>query len=125
MYTIFRKEDGRVVEIKQCSLEHLKLNVDLEILDFVEEVDYTATHYLNGGFVIQDEPKDEIPIERYLVVIREDRDKKLSSCDWTQVPDSPLPQEKKQEWANYRQALRDFPNTCADPKNPIWPTPPK
>ena len=39
------------------------------------------------------------------------RNKKLAKCDWTQAPDSPLSEEKKKEWATYRQALRDLPKT--------------
>jgi hypothetical protein len=39
------------------------------------------------------------------------RNRKLSKCDWTQAPDSPLSDEKKKEWATYRQALRDLTKT--------------
>ena len=43
------------------------------------------------------------------------RNRKLARCDWTQAPDSPLSEEKKKEWATYRQALRDLTKT-ATPK---------
>ena len=43
------------------------------------------------------------------------RNKKLTDSDWTQAPDSPLSEEKKKEWATYRQALRDLTKT-ATPK---------
>lgn len=43
--------------------------------------------------------------------IREKRDLRLQVSDWTQYPDSPLTDSKKTEWATYRQALRDLPNT--------------
>ena len=33
--------------------------------------------------------------------------------------------EKKQEWFEYRQALRDLPTATEDPANPVWPTPPE
>ena len=39
------------------------------------------------------------------------RDILLAQSDWTQLPDSPLTDAKKTEWATYRQALRDFPST--------------
>tara|TARA_R100000773_G_C4164827_1_gene81061 strand:- start:54 stop:272 length:219 start_codon:yes stop_codon:yes gene_type:complete len=39
------------------------------------------------------------------------RNKKLAKCDWTQAPDSPLSDEKKKEWATYRQTLRDLTKT--------------
>ncbi len=59
-----------------------------------------------------------------LQALRKVRGLKLQDSDWTQVPDSPLTPEKKEEWRLYRQALRDFPETCEDPANPEWPTPP-
>tara|TARA_R100001509_G_scaffold154401_1_gene116013 strand:+ start:1825 stop:2043 length:219 start_codon:yes stop_codon:yes gene_type:complete len=42
---------------------------------------------------------------------RQIRNVKLARCDWTQAPDSPLSDEKKKEWATYRQALRDLTKT--------------
>jgi hypothetical protein len=62
-----------------------------------------------------------------LVVVRASRDRKLAECDWTQYPDSPLTDEKRQEWVVYRQALRDFPETLTtgfDLENIEWPTVP-
>ena len=57
------------------------------------------------------------------VILRKQRDQLLSSSDWTQMPDSPLTDAKKAEWATYRQQLRDLPST-ADPANPTWPSKP-
>ena len=56
--------------------------------------------------------------------IRSKRDALLTSCDWTQLSDSPLEPEKKVLWATYRQSLRDLPNTQADVNNIIYPTKP-
>ena len=42
-------------------------------------------------------------------LIRLARTRRLAKCDWTQSSDSPLSEEKKKEWATYRQALRDLP----------------
>ena len=39
------------------------------------------------------------------------RNRKLKNSDWTQANDSPLSDEKKKEWATYRQALRDLTKT--------------
>jgi len=52
------------------------------------------------------------------------RESLLTASDWTQSPDSPLTDTKKQEWATYRQALRDLPANTTDPANPTWPTKP-
>ena len=46
--------------------------------------------------------------------LREKRDRRLSDSDWTQMPDCPLSDSKKAEWATYRQALRDIPQRFPD-----------
>ncbi len=53
------------------------------------------------------------------------RDKLLAKCDWTQMPDAPLTIEKKQEWATYRQALRDITTTYAQSEDAAFPTVPE
>jgi len=58
-------------------------------------------------------------------LLREDRNKALIASDWTQFNDSPLSGVKKQEWATYRQALRDLPANTDDPQTPAWPTKPE
>jgi len=56
--------------------------------------------------------------------VREQRDQKLSACDWTVLTDSPLTTAKKTAWKTYRQALRDI--TAGDdfPHSVTWPTEP-
>jgi hypothetical protein len=56
--------------------------------------------------------------------VRAERNNFLSSCDWTQVNDSPLSQVDKDAWATYRQALRDI-TLQQDPFNIIWPVSPE
>ena len=59
--------------------------------------------------------------------IIEKRNGKLRACDWTQIPDSPLTEEKKAEWATYRQTLRDLPSaqsSVTSMDDITWPTPP-
>lgn len=62
--------------------------------------------------------------------LRVHRDLLLKECDWTQGADSPLSDEKKAEWATYRQALRDLPSNASPVidgpfvKNVTWPTKP-
>jgi hypothetical protein len=60
----------------------------------------------------------------YSKEFRNERNRKLIECDWTQLSDSPITKQKKQEWAVYRQALRDLPENTNDPKNPEWPSTP-
>lgn len=59
--------------------------------------------------------------------MRNRRDERLKRCDWTQVGDCPLTDEKKTEWRTYRQALRDVPanNDHISNINQVnWPTEP-
>lgn len=67
-------------------------------------------------------------IEVCLFKLRSKRNKQLLSSDWTQFNDSPLSDAKKQEWATYRQALRDLPATHQTTNNiddVIFPTIPE
>lgn len=56
--------------------------------------------------------------------IRGIRNKLMSDVDHTQMPDSPISPEKKAEFAEYRQALRDIPQSFTDPDAVVWPVKP-
>jgi len=59
--------------------------------------------------------------------IRSRRSHLLVASDWTQVADSPLSAEKREEWAEYRQALRDLTTlypTVQSADEVVWPTEP-
>lgn len=49
------------------------------------------------------------------------RNELLFNSDWTQLPDSPLTEQKKLLWAEYRQNLRDITKQPEFPTNIIWP----
>ena len=53
--------------------------------------------------------------------LRQERDKRLTACDWVVIratsTDTPVPEE----WKVYMQALRDLPANTEDPTNPVWP----
>jgi predicted house-cleaning noncanonical NTP pyrophosphatase (MazG superfamily) len=55
--------------------------------------------------------------------VREERGGRLNSSDWTQLPDSPLTEEQKNAWRQYRQELRDITNQ-ANPFEIIYPVQP-
>ena len=57
--------------------------------------------------------------------IRGERNHQLEISDWTQAADSPLSDEKKAEWAAYRQTLRDLPANYSRVSEVVWPTPPE
>lgn len=54
--------------------------------------------------------------------VRQDRNNRLASSDWTQMPDySDL---NKADWATYRQALRDITSQEGFPVSINWPAKP-
>jgi len=57
------------------------------------------------------------------VQVRALRNQKLRDTDWTQIPDSPFAAQQRQQWVQYRQALRDVTNQ-QDPFNIVWPVAP-
>lgn len=53
--------------------------------------------------------------------VRDQRNKLLSDCDWTQLSDAPV---DSSAWAFYRQELRDIPEQANFPWDIIWPDEP-
>lgn len=63
--------------------------------------------------------------KRAFLILRKRRDEKLKGSDAYVAPDYPhVTPEKKQEWLDYRQVLRDLPTVTEDPENPVWPVAP-
>ena len=57
--------------------------------------------------------------------LRQERNRRLDQTDYLFTSDFPhTTPEKKQEWLDYRQALRDLPTATEDPENPVWPVQP-
>lgn len=74
------------------------------------------------GWTTRSLTTDEVNEEKKIQ--RETRDTLLAECDWTQMPDSPLSDSKKTEWATYRTNLRNVPTQSGFPTNITWPTKP-
>ena len=60
--------------------------------------------------------------EELAAAIRAERDRRIAATDWTQLPD--VPEETRQLWADYRQALRDVPQQATFPDSVEWPEKP-
>jgi len=54
-------------------------------------------------------------------VVRDDRNRRLADCDWTQLADSPLDADAKLAWQLYRETLRMVPEQAGFPWNVQWP----
>jgi hypothetical protein len=108
-----KKEDG--------SIEYVNVNYD-------EMVANTVVNNAPIPEDIADLTSEELQskiLESHKNFIRQERDKRLAECDWTQVVDVPLSSEKKEEWRVYRQQLRDFISTITEVGVEInWPNKP-
>jgi hypothetical protein len=64
-------------------------------------------------------PRD---IEAEWAAVRMERDRLLAESDVMVLPDrwNAMTQEQQQAWAEYRQALRDLPQTFDDPADVVW-----
>lgn len=104
---------------------------------FVEAEKNENQYYDGSDFVIEEnevveyqkvrnKTEQEIieEIESEWRAIRYRRNQLLNECDWTQLPDSPLTNQKQTEWQIYRQSLRDI-TQQTNPFGISWPTPPE
>ena len=57
-------------------------------------------------------------------MVRGQRDGMLSAADWTQLGDAALGDHTPQEWATYRQSLRDLPSVYSRVSEVVWPNDP-
>ena len=68
-------------------------------------------------------------------LLREERDRRLTACDWVVTKNAEYGQNISKEWRAYRQALRDLPSISYRPEideygylkmdSVAWPTPPE
>ena len=108
----------------------------VKLIDGNYDGDYTkdvveVTPTLSGSVYVQTyeiTDADELTITTRKEVkweeIRQERNRLLSECDWTQFQDSPITGSKLTEWQTYRQSLRDVTNQ-ENPYNITWPTNPE
>ena len=80
-----------------------------------------------GNYYVYDYNKDQWVYDEAInasVVILQ-RNELLYASDWTQIPNNPLTPALQEQWAVYRQALRDIPSQQGYPATVNWPTPPQ
>ena len=136
-YTVYNSITGEVLRIGSCKDDDLSLQAgDGEVA--IEGTYLDTEYYWDGSGMVEkpDQPSPdhfwnigsvswELDTDAINARFRAERDRLLSLSDWTQFSDSPLTDAKKQEWATYRQALRDLPANTTDAANPVWPTEPE
>lgn len=129
MFTIYRTDNGQIIRVaQQDDAAHGEASLEGEFSGL--------THYAKGGVAIEipPPPGDNLVfdhwLERWVPALGQDtrpiierRNRMLADSDWTQIPDSQVP--NKAEWAAYRQALRDITNQPGFPLSFTWPAKPE
>lgn len=112
-------------KVVQTSAEPFEVAAPLEWHDCGDEVE-SGYSFDGQKFIAPDRPTDEESTANNLKQLRQARNKRLENCDWTQLPDAPITDSKRGEWANYRQALRDITESFQSLKEEgfAWPTEP-
>ena len=57
-------------------------------------------------------------------MVRHQRNSMLGETDWTQIADAALGDHTAEEWATYRQELRDLPAGFSKVSEVVWPDDP-
>ena len=106
-----------------CLIANVQDGQEYLLSDYPDDIEnYTVS---DGALVRKSQTEiDQQLSDEASLKFRGQRDLLLAASDWTQMPDSPLSDSKKQEWAIYRQSLRDLPANTLDPSNPSWPSQP-
>lgn len=135
-YTIFSKSTGAIRSVLTCSEEDLLLNYNPETEAFLQQNIDGRKYYIdvstmtpveipekpNSWYDFDFETKQWVGNElRAKFENNQHRRKLLNDSDWTQLPNSPLTEEQRQSWADYRQALRDVTEQSGYPFNIVWP----
>ena len=98
------KKDSEIVDVEAHTIAAY---TDEDGNDVAEED--VATTYVQSHFVGDDTAKDARLLADEWTNIRRERDRLLTSSDWTQANDTALASAKVTEWATYRTKLRTLP----------------
>ena len=111
--SIYKKDTGMITQVLSVTQES-----DIVISD---DFGYVDGNYKSGEFkVVNNKVVSHTPdyvSGTNAIAVRDRRNKLLQVSDWTQMPDSPLSESKKTEWATYRQQLRDMMSSYTDNEN--------
>lgn len=128
---IIYDDQGFILRCGNCA----DSDIDLQARDgesVIEGIADDSTQMIIDGVVCDKPEPEELTYEELIAIaqpeIRARRNERLIKSDWTQFQDSPLSDNKKAEWATYRQALRDIPENYPEAisiDDIIWPTKPE
>ena len=118
-YTIVECRDENVQErLNQLSdyqaegvynIKYYASKRDAEEIKDVDGNSHDPKQYVQSHFVGDDDAKDARLLAEEWTNIRRERDRLLTSSDWTQANDTALASAKVTEWGTYRTKLRTLP----------------
>lgn len=125
--SIYIKSTGQIISNRNILSADDIAHLDSETYGYVEGTYTPLLTKWNGSSVVDYTPP--YIANTNAAAVRRKRNILLEESDWTQVPDSPLSDSKKAEWATYRQQLRDMMSSYTDNaentvENTTFPTPP-
>lgn len=96
-----------------------------------------AKHFISNGVeLVPCTPEEDAEIDARIAAsegllletqwrsVRSERDALLTASDWVITKALETSTSVPQDWADYRQALRDLPQNTSDPFNVAWPSKP-
>lgn len=104
--------DGVVVDVQESEFE---VHSSFAWVDCGDDVKI-GWKYSDGSFVSNTAETTDND-DWWRARLRNIRNKLLLKSDWTQTADCSLSDEKKAEWAVYRNALRDLPQNFVDERD--------
>lgn len=124
---ILEHENIRIIAEKKECPEDYEAYLKAELEKALQNIQNTPKTILIDGQVYEiKQPEQPRLTERSKwTLIRQKRNRLLAECDWTQVPDAPLDEKRREAWRQYRQALRDIPQRFERADDVAWPECPK
>ena len=124
--SIYLKSTGQIISTRNINSSDDIGHLDTTVYGYVEGEYETLVKKWDGSSVVD---YDNYVSGTNAAKVRLRRNILLQDTDWTQMPDSPLSDSKKAEWATYRQALRDMMASYTDSEsntveNTTFPTQP-
>lgn len=137
-FTIYNLATGEILQSGQCQDEDYDLQHIPENCAIINLASNCDNQYVDNLLVV-DKPAKPTEFHVFDYEIKQwvpnfdiaaqnakrQRNLFLYQSDWTQLPHNPLTPEKQQQWAEYRQALRDITMQAQYPFQINWPLQPE
>lgn len=137
-FTIYNTLTGEIIQSGHCPDDDYVLQQVPEGCSIIDMESTPSNQYVENSVVVNKplqpnefcvfdyQSKQWIPnADLAKQYVSRQRNTFLYQSDWTQIPNNPLTPEKQQQWADYRQQLRDIPTQSGYPFNVVWPTQPE